>query len=306
MAEARDYYSILQVNRRASAEEIERSYERLSRLYDPAVSKKRRAPERWEQIKQAYETLSDPARRAEYDRSANPRRMPGIVAESPVTRFLASRYGLPAIAALVGAIVIVAVLVAVFSGGGGDDNAVADITTPVPLPTDSPTPAPTPPVVTGEETTTDSGLTVVTIEEGTGAAPVLGDQVVVYYSGWTEADGHLFDATEAGTPVTFTLTVPGLIDGWIEGLPLMKEGGKARLIIPGDLGYGEAGNPGVAIPPDATLIFDIDLLDVIKPGETPAPLPSPTPSPVPTASPTAAPSASPDTSAEATPTVQAS
>lgn len=303
MAEGRDYYSILQVNRRASAEEIERSYERLSKLYDPDVSRKRRASERWQQIKEAYETLSDPAKRAEYDRAASPRRLPGIAGETAVTRFLASRWGLPSLAALIGSIVIIAVIVAVFAGGGGDDNAVADITTPAPLPTDSPTPGPTPPAVSGAETTTDSGLTIITLEEGTGASPVLGDKVVVEYSGWTEADGHRFDTTDGDTPRDFTLLEGGLIGGWIEGLPLMKEGGKARLIIPGALGYGENGNPNAGIGPNATLIFDIYLIDVIRPGETAAPLPTPTPSPAPAASPTAtAQDGSPSPSSEPTPT----
>jgi hypothetical protein len=273
VAESKDYYAILQINRRASAEEIERAYERLSRLYDPEVSRKRRAPERWEQIKEAYEVLSDPARRAEYDRAANPSRIPGLGGETVVTRFLASRWGLPSLAALIGVVVIIAVVVAVFSGGGGDDNAVADITTPAPL---SPTPGPTPPAVSGEETTTESGLTIITIEEGAGPSPVLGDEVFFNYSGWTEADGRQFDSSyERGEPATFTLAEGGLIDGWLEGIPLMKEGGMARLIIPGELGYGEAGNAGAGIPPNATLIFDVQLVEVHSAGEASSPTAAP-------------------------------
>lgn len=304
MAELRDYYSILQVNRRASQEDIERSYERLSRLYDPAQSKKRRAPERWAQIKEAYETLSDPAKRAEYDRSRNPRRLPGIGGEeSAITRFLTSPYGLPSLAAFIGAIIIVAVLVAVFAGDDEGD-AVTDITTPPPSVTASPAPTSvsTPPAVSGEEMTTESGLTIVTIAEGTGASPALGDQVVVHYTGWKEADGARFDTSEGGPPRTFTLG--NVIEGWNEGLTHMKEGGTARLIIPGDLAYGEAGNPGAGIPADATLIFDIQLIDVIKTGETPAPLPSATPTPTPgpeTATPTPEPAADPTATAEASP-----
>jgi hypothetical protein len=271
VSESKDYYAILQINRRASAEEIERAYERLSKLYDPSVSKKRRAPERWEQIKQAYEVLSDPAQRAEYDRTANPSRIPGFGRETFVTRFLTGTWGLPTLAAIIGAVVIIAVVVGVFSGGGGDDDAVADITTPAPL---SPTPGPTPPAVSGEETTTESGLTIITIEEGTGASPVLGDEVVVNYSGWTEADGRQFDSSyDRGEPSSFTLGA--VIEGWNEGLALMKEGGMARLIIPGNLAYGEAGNPGAGIPPNATLIFDVQLIEVLPAGEASSPTAAP-------------------------------
>ena len=294
MADSRDYYSILQVNKRASADEIERSYERLAKLYDPDVSRKRRASERWEQIKQAYDTLSDPAKRAEYDKAGTPTR----IRETAVTRFLASRWGLPSIAALVGSIVIVAVIVGVVTSGGGNDDAVADITTPVPI-TPSPTPIPTPspvttiPPLTDEGITTESGLQVITIEEGTGDSPVIGDDVLVHYTGWVEATGAKFDSSvDRGTPTNFTLSVGGLIDGWIEGIPLMNEGGKARLIIPGDLGYKEAGNPAANIPPNATLIFDIELIDVVKEGETPMPTSAPTPSP--TAEATDDPTASPE------------
>lgn len=302
MAELRDYYSILQVNRRASQEDIERSYERLSKLYDPEISKKRRASERWAQIREAYETLSDPEKRAEYDRSKNPRRLPGVGEETAVTRFLTSRWGLPSIAGLISAIVIIAVVVALLAGGDGGD-AVQNPSTPAPTNTGTPTPVSTPPAVSGEEMTTESGLTIITLEEGTGASPVVGDQVVVHYNGWTEADGMRFDSSYGGNPRTFTLGQ--VIDGWDEGLALMKEGGKARLIIPGDLGYGEQGNPGAGIPPDATLLFDIELFDVIKPGETPAPTPvatpTPTPAPPDTSTPTPEPAPEPTTTAEATP-----
>src|SRR2546426_7366855 len=68
MSKERDHYSILQVNRLAGADEIDASYQRLARLYDPAVSRKPRAAARWAEIKGAYDVLSDPRRRAEYDR----------------------------------------------------------------------------------------------------------------------------------------------------------------------------------------------------------------------------------------------
>lgn len=277
----RDYYSILQVNRRASQEQIERSFERLSKLYDPERSKKRRAPERWEQIQEAYNVIGDPAKRAEYDRESNTRRLPGIGGEeSAVTRFLTSRWGLPSVAGIIGTIVIAAVIVAVFSGG--DDGGEAVLGSPTPTVTAEPTPTTTPPPVDGEEVTTDSGLTIVNIEDGSGASPALGDTVVVNYTGWLESDNTQFDAND-----NTSFTLGQVIEGWNEGLQLMQEGGSARLIIPPELAYGEAGRPG--IPPNSTLIFDIELLEVRPAGATPtaagSPSPEASPSPDATASP---------------------
>ncbi|MFQ5472872.1 MAG: FKBP-type peptidyl-prolyl cis-trans isomerase [Dehalococcoidia bacterium] len=270
MSEERDFYSILQVNRKATADEIERAYERLSRLYDPERSKKRRAAERWALIKEAYETLSDDSTRAAYDRSmGSGLNVPSLGGgESAVTSFLSSRYGLPSIAGLVVAIVVVAVLVSVFSGND-DDSAVGAINTPSASIGDTPTPiAPaTPPPVVGDKVTTESGLTYIEVTPGTGASPVLGDTVVVNYTGWLESDGTKFDSSvDRGQPSEFVLGQ--VIGGWNEGLALMREGGTTRLIIPSDLAYGDAGRG--TIPPGATLIFDIELIEV-KPAATPTP-----------------------------------
>lgn len=243
-------------------EEIERSYERLSRLYDPQHSKKRKASERWERIKQAYEVLSDPERRAEYDRSL---RGGGAVGtrQSAVTRFIESRWGLPALAGIFGVVVLAAVLTALLADDDGDGEAV--LGSPTPTTDASPTAASTPPPVDGEEVTTDSGLTVITIEEGAGASPAMGDTVVVNYTGWLEEDGSQFDT---GDGISFT--VGGVIEGWNEGLQLMREGGEARLIIPSELAYGESGAPP-RIPPNSNLIFDIELIEVQSADGTPAP-----------------------------------
>lgn len=268
MSEERDYYSILQVNRKATADEIERAYERLSRLYDPEQSKKRRAAERWALIKEAYATLSDDSARAAYDRSmGSGLSVPGLGGgESAVTRFLSSRYGLPSIAGLVVAIVVVAVLVSVFSGDD-DDSSVEAVNTPSVSVDDTPIPiAPAnPPPVVGDGVTTESGLTHIEITPGTGASPVLDDTVVVHYTGWLEADGTKFDSSvDRGSPSEFVLGQ--VIDGWNEGLALMSEGGTTRLIIPSDLAYGEGGSG--SIPPGATLIFDVELIEV-KPAAAP-------------------------------------
>ncbi len=262
MSEEQDYYSILQINRKATADEIERAYERLSRLYDPGESKKRHAAERWTLIKEAYETLSDDSARAAYDGSMGP----GLgVRESVVTGFLSSRYGLASIAGLIVAIVAVAVFVAVFSGDS-DDSAASAIDTPSASIVDI-APASPPPVV-GDGVTTESGLTYIEITPGTGPSPILGDGVVVHYTGWLESDGTKFDSSvDTGSPFEFVLGGQ-VIDGWNEGVALMSEGGTTRLIIPSDLAYGEGGSG--SIPPGATLIFDVELIEVVS-GASPPP-----------------------------------
>jgi peptidylprolyl isomerase len=117
------------------------------------------------------------------------------------------------------------------------------------------------PPVSGETVTTDSGLQYIDIEEGTGDTPQGGQTVVAHYTGWLE-DGTKFDSSvDRGTPLTFTLGVGQVIAGWDEGLATMKVGGQRRLIIPPDLGYGETG-AGATIPPNATLIFDVELLEI--------------------------------------------
>lgn len=101
----------------------------------------------------------------------------------------------------------------------------------------------------------------VEVEAGTGAQPRPGDIVSVHYTGTLE-DGTVFDSsTESGQPFTFVLGQGQVIPGWDQGVALMREGGKATLIIPPELAYGEAGRD--QIPPNATLTFDVELVQVI-------------------------------------------
>lgn len=107
--------------------------------------------------------------------------------------------------------------------------------------------------------TTASGLQYLVTKEGTGKSPAANSIVKVHYTGKL-VDGTVFDSSvERGEPIEFPLNQ--VIAGWTEGLQLMKEGGKATLYIPSQLGYGEQGVPGT-IPANSTLIFDVELIAV--------------------------------------------
>lgn len=108
---------------------------------------------------------------------------------------------------------------------------------------------------------TTSGLEYIEIEIGAGAQAAAGKTVSVHYTGKLQ-NGKAFDSSiSRGQPIEFTLGKGMVIKGWDEGIALMKVGGKAQLIIPPHLGYGERGAGGV-IPPNATLIFDVELVSV--------------------------------------------
>ncbi|MDA0745876.1 MAG: FKBP-type peptidyl-prolyl cis-trans isomerase [bacterium] len=111
-------------------------------------------------------------------------------------------------------------------------------------------------------TTTPSGLKYHDLKQGSGPSPQKGQTVVVHYTGWL-TDGKMFDSSVLKKKTfSFTLGTGGVIPGWDEGVATMKVGGTRQLSIPPDLAYGEAGVGNGIIPPNATLIFQIELLEI--------------------------------------------
>ena len=112
-----------------------------------------------------------------------------------------------------------------------------------------------------------SGLCVQDVRVGDGAVAAVGDSAYIHYTGWL-VDGTKFDSSlDRGEPIEVLAGRPGTIQGWIEGVPGMREGGRRRLLIPAELGYGEEGfldDQGAAIiPPNAMLVFDLELVKAV-------------------------------------------
>ncbi len=136
---------------------------------------------------------------------------------------------------------------------------------------------------------TASGLIYLATQEGTGAKPAATDKVKVNYRG-TLVDGQEFDSSyKRGQPAEFPLN--NVIKCWTEGVQMMKVGGKAKLVCPSEIAYGERG-AGAVVPPNATLVFEVELLDAQQ-APPPAPVPAPTATPAPAAKAAPAPAAAP-------------
>ena len=121
------------------------------------------------------------------------------------------------------------------------------------------------PAAAQQATTTPSGLKIIDTKVGTGASPRPGQTCVMHYTGWlyeNGAKGKKFDSSvDRNEPFDFPIGQGRVIAGWDQGVATMKVGGKRTLIIPAALGYGARGAGGV-IPPNATLVFDVELLRV--------------------------------------------
>jgi peptidylprolyl isomerase len=149
------------------------------------------------------------------------------------------------------------------AGGVIPPNATLNFEVELVAVEEGPPPPPEAPTEVGEAdfTTTDSGLKYYDLEAGSGDSPKEGQMATVHYTGWLE-DGTMFDSSlTRGEPFNFPIGAGQVIPGWDEGVASMKVGGKRQLVIPADLGYGDQGAGGV-IPPNATLIFEVELLGV--------------------------------------------
>lgn len=277
MPKTPDYYSILQVKRRARPETIEAAFRRLSKTHGPGASRRRKESVRYREIKEAYEVLRDKKSRVRYNKmlASTAKGEPARAVEG---RALSSRNYLWLGAGGVGAVAILGVLLLIVLSGGGDRGAVAQLSpsptggeSPSPTPPEGQTPAATPPsnppALQGEEVVTASGLRYIEIAEGSGDFPSSGDEVFVHYAGWLAESGSLIDSSFGQDPISFTIGAdpPMVIAGWEEGLLSLREGGKRRLILPPELGYGDEFRPGV--PANSTLIFDVELIEVREAGE---------------------------------------
>ncbi len=157
------------------------------------------------------------------------------------------------------AVVVVGVWLFMRKGSGG-----ADLYTTTASPSVSASPSAT---LTNTSTpvktqTLPDGLKIEDMVMGTGAPAKAGQKVTVHYTGWL-TNGTKFDSSvDRGTPFAFNLGAGEVIKGWDEGVAGMQVGGKRRLTIPAALGYGEAGAGGGVIPPNATLIFDVQLIAI--------------------------------------------
>jgi FKBP-type peptidyl-prolyl cis-trans isomerase len=149
-------------------------------------------------------------------------------------------------------VLVLALSVAALASGCAKEPEVAE---PAPAPAPEPQPtAPEPAPINATE------LVIEDLAVGDGAEAKSGTIVSVHYTGWL-TDGTKFDSSVGGQPFKFALGAGQVIPGWDQGVAGMKVGGKRKLTIPPDLGYGPAGAGGV-IPPNATLVFEVELLEV--------------------------------------------
>jgi FKBP-type peptidyl-prolyl cis-trans isomerase len=134
------------------------------------------------------------------------------------------------------------------SGAGGASPGAASNASPTP-------------VEEKDYKTAEGGLKYAVLKPGTGAEAKSGDSVTVHYTGWLKDTKAKFDSSlDHGEPFEFTLGEGRVIKGWDEGVKGMKVGEKRQLLIPAALGYGERGTPDGTIPPNSTLVFDVELL----------------------------------------------
>ena len=254
MTSHKDYYAVLDINPHADGRAIAEAYERLARRYQPDDSAPPTDPEGMREIDEAFDILDAPERRAEYDRlrsraiaTGDPPATSGVgwapVMEGtglvdPVTAAAVPKqrrdWVAPALLGLAGLVLVagaIALLLIAFSSGS--DRTV----------------------------TLASGLQYVEMAKGSGESPRLGNALTAHYTGTLE-DGTEFDSSRDGNPFVFVLGAGEVIKGWDEGFATMRVGGKRKLIIPPDLAYGPQGTPDGTTPPNATIVFEVELLEI--------------------------------------------
>jgi len=143
------------------------------------------------------------------------------------------------------------------AGATGGETATTSESAPAPAPAAAESPS-----AGGQEVTMPNGLKYLDLVVGSGAVAETGKSVSVHYTGWLTDNTKVDSSVDRGQPYAFILGAGEVIRGWDEGVKGMRVGGKRKLTIPPDLGYGANPRPGGPIPPNATLVFDVELLGV--------------------------------------------
>lgn len=222
-----DYYAILELEPTASRQQIEMAYEALATRFQPDPDQPAIEPEKMRLVNEAFDTLDDPELRAAYNQAHGLPDPPAPAKPQPLDlkTLAAGAIVLAGTAALVAGIVLAVIVIV--------DNGTSYVQLA-------------------------SGLKYRDLAEGAGDIPPDGALLTVHYTGTLE-DGTQFSTTVGGDPFQFRLGRGEVIKGWDEGVASMRVGGRRELIIPPDLAYGEQGIGN--IPPNATLTFEIQLLD---------------------------------------------
>ncbi len=161
-------------------------------------------------------------------------------------------------------VAVLTLLAFVLSACGPEIEERAIATASSPEVEESPTETPDDSDIDKSEITTESGLQYTEIERGDGPVPEAGDIVTIHYTAWLEDGTELDNSYDSGQPASFILGQGMVIKGWDEGVALMNQGGKAKLVLPPALALGETGSGDGTVPPNATLVFEVELISLYE------------------------------------------